>query len=165
MKIYIIRHSETKHNKKRLFQGWTDTELSQKGIYDAKNKAKNFPKDFDVCFSSVLKRTIQTAEILVPYLDVIKDKRLNERKLGVYENTVVTKKKLKSLDYGIPPSGAESIDEINARVKDFIQMLKQNYDGKKVLVVTHAGTVLALMRILNRDDLGLGNLEMKEVDL
>lgn len=165
MKIYIIRHSETKHNKERLFQGWKDTELSKKGINDAKNKAKNFPQDFDVCFSSTLKRAKDTAKILVPYLDIIYDKRIMERKLGEYEGTIVTQDKLRALDLDKPPKDAESVKDIDDRVIDFINTLKSDYKDKKVLVVTHAGTVLSFMRVLHLSYFGLGNLEMKEIEI
>lgn len=68
MKITLIRHAESVYNEKRLLQGQVDCELSKKGLKETKEKSKNFPSDFDICFCSPLKRTKQTAEILIPYL-------------------------------------------------------------------------------------------------
>ena len=93
MKLILIRHAESIYNEKKLLQGQVDCELSEKGLKDTKNRSKNFPTDFDICFCSPLKRTKQTAKILVPYLNVIYDDRLMERGLGDWENTHNTDEK------------------------------------------------------------------------
>ena len=59
MKLVIIRHGESEWNQLNLFTGWTDIDLSDKGIQEAKNAGKilkenNF--EFDICYTSNLKR-------------------------------------------------------------------------------------------------------------
>lgn len=147
MKITLIRHAESTYNEKKLLQGQVDCELSKKGLSATKEKAKNFPSDFDICFCSPLKRTKQTAEILVPYLNVIYDDRLMERGLGDWENTPNTdEKQFLMHNKTVPPNG-ETFEEFDSRILSFLEMIKNNYSDKKMLVVTHGGVMYAIHRI------------------
>lgn len=90
MKLVLIRHGESEWNKLNLFTGWTDVELSEKGEKEAHEggvllKKENF--DFDICYTSYLKRAIHTLNFVLRAMDrewlpVIKDWRLNERHYG-----------------------------------------------------------------------------------
>ena len=80
MEIYVIRHGETIHNKKRKFQGQQNIQLSYSGKRRITLKAKSMPKNFDICFSSPLDRAFQTAKLLVPYCKIVKDSRILERR-------------------------------------------------------------------------------------
>lgn len=90
MKLVIVRHGESEWNKKNLFTGWTDVELSEKGIEEAKNAGKLLKEadfDFDIAYTSYLKRSIYTLNSILTGLDrnwipVIKNWRLNERHYG-----------------------------------------------------------------------------------
>jgi 2,3-bisphosphoglycerate-dependent phosphoglycerate mutase len=92
-KLVLIRHGESEWNKLNLFTGWTDVDLTEKGIEEAKNggkllKAEGFT--FDVAFTSVLKRAIRTLWIVMDEMDlmwipVIRDWRLNERHYGALQ--------------------------------------------------------------------------------
>ena len=88
--LVVIRHGESQWNKKNLFCGWTDVDLTQQGFAEAKQAGKLL-KDaeitFDVCYTSVLKRAIHTAytvldEMDLTWIPVIKDYHLNERHYG-----------------------------------------------------------------------------------
>ena len=57
-----------------------------------------------------------------------------------------------------PPTGAESKTQIDERVKDFLNMLKKEYSDKKILVVTHAGTFLSILRVLNKENMSIRKL-------
>ena len=93
MKLVLIRHGESEWNKANLFTGWTDVELSEKGVAEAKEagrtlKAAGF--DFDVCYTSFLKRAIHTLNYALDEMDrawlpVIKSWRLNERHYGALQ--------------------------------------------------------------------------------
>ncbi|MFA6861067.1 MAG: 2,3-diphosphoglycerate-dependent phosphoglycerate mutase [Bacilli bacterium] len=93
MKLVLIRHGESEWNKLNLFTGWTDVELSEKGLAEAINGGKLLNADgykFDVCYTSVLKRAIHTAWHVLDgvdqdYIPVIKDYRLNERHYGALQ--------------------------------------------------------------------------------
>lgn len=165
MKLTLIRHAESVYNEKRLLQGQVDCTLSEKGVKDTKEKSKNFPTDFDVCFCSTLKRTKQTAKILVPYLNVIYDERLIERGLGDWENTSNTDEKQFLLsNKTIPPNG-EKLEDWNKRISDFLEMIRKNYNNEKILVVTHGGVIYEIHRILGLKVRPIDNLEMVTVEI
>lgn len=103
MKLVIIRHGESEWNQLNLFTGWTDIDLSDKGIQEAKNAGKilkenNF--EFDICYTSYLKRAIHTLNFVLDEMDrnwlpVVKSYKLNERHYGVLQglNKLETAKK------------------------------------------------------------------------
>ena len=90
MKLVLVRHGESEWNRKNLFTGWTDVELSDKGRLEAKTGGaalRDAGFDFDVCYTSYLKRAIHTLDIVLDEMDrswlpVHKDWRLNERHYG-----------------------------------------------------------------------------------
>ena len=66
-KLALLRHGESIWNKENRFTGWTDVDLSEKGIQEAKQAGKVLKKEgysFDVAFTSVLKRAIRTLWIV-----------------------------------------------------------------------------------------------------
>ena len=93
MTLVLIRHGESVWNKENLFTGWTDVELSEKGMSEAKAagqlmKAEGL--DFDVCYTSYLKRAIHTLQIALDEMDrawlpVVKSWKLNERHYGALQ--------------------------------------------------------------------------------
>jgi 2,3-bisphosphoglycerate-dependent phosphoglycerate mutase len=92
-KIVLVRHGESTWNKENRFTGWTDVDLSEKGIGEAKNagrvlKAEGFT--FDLAFTSTLKRAIRTLwlasdEMDLLWVPVIKSYTLNERHYGALQ--------------------------------------------------------------------------------
>ncbi len=93
MKLILIRHGESEWNRLNLFTGWSDVELSDKGMEEAKLAGitlKGAGYDFDVCYTSYLKRAINTLNIVLVEMDrewlpVIKNWRLNERHYGALQ--------------------------------------------------------------------------------
>ena len=93
MKLVLLRHGESEWNKLNLFTGWMDVDLSDKGREEAKAAGQTLMAegyDFDVCFTSYLKRAIHTLNIALDEMDrawlpVIKDWRLNERHYGALQ--------------------------------------------------------------------------------
>ena len=72
MKLVLLRHGESEWNKLNLFTGWTDIDLSEKGREEAKQAGallKNEGYDFDICYTSRLKRAIHTLNIVLDELD------------------------------------------------------------------------------------------------
>jgi 2,3-bisphosphoglycerate-dependent phosphoglycerate mutase len=92
-KLVLIRHGESDWNKLNLFTGWTDVDLTEKGVEEAKNGGKLLKKEgftFDIAYTSVLKRAIRTLWIVMDEMDlmwipVIRDWRLNERHYGALQ--------------------------------------------------------------------------------
>lgn len=93
MKLVLLRHGESEWNKLNLFTGWMDVDLSEKGREEARQAGaalKNAGYDFDVCYTSYLKRAIHTLNIALDEMDrawlpVIKSWRLNERHYGALQ--------------------------------------------------------------------------------
>ncbi len=89
-KVVLLRHGESTWNHENRFTGWTDVDLSEKGLGEAKAAGELLRKEgyvFDVAFTSVLKRALRTCWIVLDQLDqlwipVIKSWRLNERHYG-----------------------------------------------------------------------------------
>jgi 2,3-bisphosphoglycerate-dependent phosphoglycerate mutase len=92
-KIVLLRHGESTWNKENLFTGWTDVDLSEKGVEEARESGRILKEQgytFDVAFTSVLKRAIRTLWIVLDEMDlmwipVIRDWRLNEKHYGVLQ--------------------------------------------------------------------------------
>ncbi len=93
MKLVIIRHGESEWNKLNLFTGWKDVNLSQKGKEEATEAGKLLKEngfDFDVCYTSYLRRAIHTLNYVLDEMDrawlpVIKSWQLNERHYGALQ--------------------------------------------------------------------------------
>jgi len=90
MKLVLLRHGESIWNLENLFTGWTDVDLSETGVAEATKAgelllAEGF--DFDICYTSYLKRAIHTLNLVLEKMDrewlpVIKSWKLNERHYG-----------------------------------------------------------------------------------
>ena len=93
MKLVLIRHGESEWNKLNLFTGWTDVDLREKGHEEAKNAGKLLKAegyDFDICYTSYLKRAIHTLNHVLDEMDrawlpVVKSWKLNERHYGALQ--------------------------------------------------------------------------------
>ena len=98
---------------------------------------------FDIMFTSDLKRAIDSSDIAFPDVEKIRDKRLREcnygdldgehKSLVIYEEHVDNKF----------PNG-ESLKDVEMRMRDFVNYLKENYDGKIIGIVAHRAPQLAL---------------------
>ena len=92
-KVVLLRHGESTWNKENRFTGWTDVDLSEKGLIEAKKAGEVLKTEsytFDIAFTSVLKRAIRTLWITLDELDlmwipVIRNWRLNERHYGALQ--------------------------------------------------------------------------------
>ena len=89
-KLVILRHGESEWNKKGLFTGWTDVDLSDQGEREARLAGKKLKRagfNCDLVYCSLLKRVTRTTNLVLEELDalwlpVIKDWRLNEKHYG-----------------------------------------------------------------------------------
>lgn len=127
-KVVLLRHGESEWNKLNLFTGWTDVDLSEKGTEEAKQAGivlKQEGYQFDIAFTSVLKRAIKTLNFALEGLDlmwipVVKSWRLNERHYGGLQglNKAETaekygndKVKIWRRSYDVPPPALEETDD------------------------------------------------------
>src|SRR6187549_3742920 len=130
-RIVLLRHGESTWNKENRFTGWTDVDLTPKGIEEARAAGrllKSEGYDFDFTFTSMLKRAIRTLNLALEEMDrlwlpVEKDWRLNERHYGALQglNKAETAAKFGEeqvlvwrRSYDIPPPPLEPGDERDA---------------------------------------------------
>lgn len=93
MELVLVRHGESEWNKKNLFTGWSDVDLTEQGIQQAKKAGISLLEQgfkFDICYTSYLKRAIHTLDNILDnmdccYLPVIKAWQLNERHYGALQ--------------------------------------------------------------------------------
>jgi 2,3-bisphosphoglycerate-dependent phosphoglycerate mutase len=91
--LVLLRHGESTWNKENRFTGWTDVDLSPKGVEEASAAGRQMLADgylFDVAYTSVLKRAIRTLWLALDAMDlmwipVYKSWRLNERHYGALQ--------------------------------------------------------------------------------
>ena len=92
-KLVLLRHGESTWNRENRFTGWTDVDLSERGLAEAMEAGRLLRQGgytFDVAYTSVLKRAIRTLWIALDVLDrmwipVVNDWRLNERHYGALQ--------------------------------------------------------------------------------
>ncbi len=130
MKLVLVRHGESEWNRLNLFTGWTDVELSDKGRQEAAEGGRLLLAegyDFDLCYTSYLKRAIHTLNHILQEMDrewlpVIKSWKLNERHYGALQglNKAETAEKYGEeqvlvwrRSFDVPPPELEPGDERN----------------------------------------------------
>ena len=127
-KVVLLRHGESEWNKENRFTGWTDVDLSEKGLAEAKAAGQTLKAEgytFDVAFTSVLKRAIRTLWLTLDGMDLMwipvhRTWRLNERHYGGLQglNKAETaakygeqQVKIWRRSYDVPPPPLEKTDE------------------------------------------------------
>ena len=131
-KLVLLRHGESEWNRLNLFTGWTDVDLSETGRREAAQAGvalKEAGYDFDICYTSYLKRAIHTLNLALEQLDrewlpVEKTWLLNERHYGALQglNKAETAQKygedqvkIWRRSFDIQPPALEESDERNPR--------------------------------------------------
>lgn len=131
-KIVLLRHGESLWNKERKFTGWTDIDLTEKGIEEAKMAGILIKKEgirFDIAYTSLLKRAIRTLNFALEemnqlWIPVFKTWRLNERHYGALQGVSKTEMTEKygekqviewRRSYDVRPPALAKDDERNAR--------------------------------------------------
>lgn len=149
MKIYVIRHGQTRLNKLMLMQGRSDEPLDEVGISQAQEVREKL-KDikFDAVFSSSLIRARKTAMIVsgVSEEELKIDDRIIEFDFGPYEAKPYKHLGARmSMYWALPeiipgPKGVERVKDAVKRVRSFLEELGKN-DYDNVLIVCHGGII------------------------
>ena len=155
-KIWFVRHAQSEYNKKHLFTGWHDPDLTEKGVYAARELKNDLSSvDFDYVFSSPLKRAAETASLIVDGRYEIKyDDRLKERSYGDWSG--LNKSEIKEQvgeklflsarrGWSTKPPNGESLEDVSNRVSSFLEILPLSGN---LLVVSHGNTIRAISVLL-----------------
>ncbi len=162
--LVLVRHGQSQWNLENRFTGWIDVPLTAAGRSDAEkagNQIKSLGISFDVAYTSVLTRAIDTLHIILRLLDqenipIVKDKALNERHYGQLQglNKDETRKKfgeeqvrLWRRSYDVAPPGGESLKDTATRTIPFFEsrILADLKVGKNVLVAAHGNSLRSIV--------------------
>lgn len=179
MRLLLTRHGQTDWNVAGKIQGKTDIELNETGIKQAEEtREKLLGEKIDLIISSPLKRARKTAEIIGRgrNIPILFDKGIEERCFGKFEGKTAEEFDFDEIwNYKINKQyeDAESVGALFERVQGFLRKLKEEYQDKTVLLVTHGGVTVPIratlegipeeMEVLR--GLGIDNCEVKEYEL
>jgi len=169
--LVLVRHGESVWNKKNLFTGWKDVDLTERGIEEAHAAGQDLKArgiTFDIAFTSKLIRAQRTLTIMLEELgqsslETIEEQALNERNYGDLTglNKDDARKKwgeeqvhIWRRSFDTPPPGGESLKDTADRVLPYYrqQILPVVLSGKSVLVAAHGNSLRALIMELDRLD-------------
>lgn len=178
MKIYIVRHGQTKCNKENKYNCRLDEDINEMGIEQAKQVREKVKKlNIDLIICSPMKRTKHTCEIInVNNIPVIYDDRLIERDGGVLTNTILDEYYFKEYYNYYSDNivdGLETLPDLFKRTHSFLDEIKEKYHDKNILIVTHGAVARAMQfyfEELPEDGMllnvsGLRNCEIREYEL
>ena len=170
--VTFMRHAETVYNANKIFAGRIDCELSKKGIQDTLEVPTYQKNDFDVYYCSPLKRSMDTLKLVVKGVKQIKiDDRIIEISVGDWEGkkkNSISEELLRDYRNGTyTPPNAETTEEVDCRVINFVTDLFEKYDkNTKILVVTHNGVMRSIKRnfVQNYENIMSSNLDCITLD-
>lgn len=145
--ILFETHSTTIDNEAKLAAGWFDVALSEMGEQQARDLGKRHAKEhFDIIFCSDLQRSYRTAELAFGgRIPIVQDRRLRECNYGSLNRA--PKHQIEALQeraLTVPFPQGESYKDTSARMKDFLQEILRDHDGKTILIVGHRATQYGL---------------------
>ena len=162
-RLILIRHGQSVWNAENRFTGWTDVELSEKGVGEAK-KAGDLLSEirFGVVHTSGLIRAQRTAEIIMSRntvsgkVPVMRDERLNERHYGDLQglNKAETAERhgaeqvhIWRRSFDVPPPGGESLKMNAERTIPYFEenIVPDLKEGKNVLVSAHGNSLRSIV--------------------
>jgi alpha-ribazole phosphatase/probable phosphoglycerate mutase len=151
--ITYFAHGTTLDNENEISSGWSDVELSELGISQSIELSHQISGGkFDLVFCSDLKRSMDSARLtfekIVP---VIVDQRLRECNFGEFNarpSSIVEPMQVKAIKERFP--GGESYEDVEVRINDFLNFLRELHGGKSVGLVAHRASQFALEVLLNK---------------
>jgi len=154
----LLRHGQTALSVDKRFSGVGDPSLTDIGVAQASAAATRLADSRAVAvISSPLRRARSTAALVADALrlDVVVDERLRETDFGVWEGHTfaeVTAQWPDELaawlaDPGVAPPGGESFVDTTVRVRAALDRLRQEFDGRRIVVVSHVTPIKTLLRL------------------
>lgn len=147
MELILSRHGETLENQQHILQGQLPGTLSPLGIAQAEKLADMLQNEtIDNIVSSDLSRSYNTALAVAKRHGITPHQTplLREMDWGIY-----TGKRLDDVDWNNLPPSVESLEALFQRATDFINYLKKNFPGQRVLAIGHGAFNRAIITYLN----------------
>ncbi|MFN4008828.1 MAG: 2,3-bisphosphoglycerate-dependent phosphoglycerate mutase [Pannonibacter sp.] len=167
--LVLVRHGQSDWNRKNLFTGWKDPDLTELGVSEAKAagvKLRDMKLQFDMAYTSVLTRAQHTlalmlAELGQEDLETVRDQALNERDYGDITGMDKDEARAKFGDeqvhiwrrsFDIPPPGGESLKMTAERVLPYYraEILPRVLEGKRIIVAAHGNSLRSLIMDLEK---------------
>ena len=160
-KLFVFRHAETFDNRRGIFSGWRDSELTSKGLAQAQKVAEQLKRyRIDYAFTSHLKRARKTLEIVLeahPSVSVFADDRLIERCYGLLQGKSKRKIAHENPDwfaqihrgYELAPPNGESLRMVEKRVLSFLEQLREwlGQNPGNVAISCHSNSIRPIRRV------------------
>lgn len=179
--LVLTRHGQSEFNRRNLFTGWRDPDLTERGIAEAEAAGRRLKREgfsFDVAFTSGLVRAQRTCALMLDAMGlagipVMRDRALNERDYGDLAGLDKDEARTRWGDeqvhrwrrsYDVRPPGGESLKDTAARVLPYYiaAILPRVMRGERVLVAAHGNSLRALVMVLDRlDSDAVATLEIK----
>jgi len=137
IELILSRHGETEENKLHIMQGQLPGHLSELGKQQAKALAETLDKEeLDVIVCSDLARSYDTAMAVARQkgLQPVATPLLREMDWGIYTGKVADE-----MDFTTLPESVETIEALYKRAGDFVDFLKKEFPGKRILAIGHGG--------------------------
>ena len=150
LKITYFAHGTTTDNESSLATGWLPGELSELGRRQAAELGQLAAnQNFDAVFCSDLKRAVDSAELgFGDKYKIIFDARLREANYGDFNGKAENFKNNLTEYINKPFPNGESYQDVEKRLRNFLEFLKTNYNNKRMAIVAHQAPQLALDVIL-----------------
>ena len=159
MKLILTRHGETEENKKHIIQGHLPGTLSRGGIEQGRKLAERLKDEkIGAIFSSDLRRAADTAKMIAkfhPGIEVVYTEKLREGDPGSF-----TGQPSREVDWSHRPADAETTEQMQRRIGDFLEEVFKQYPDKAVLFVGHNGINRSLITFIHK----LNHDKLNEVD-
>lgn len=163
--IFLIRHGRTEYNRLGIWQGsGVDSSLDAEGLSQAEKFFEHYrEQEFDLVFHSNLRRSKETVQSFIDHgVEAIETPLIREISWGRFEGhphtteSISTYKKIVDAwsrdQYEFSFPGGESARDLEERLRDFVENLKQ-VKGKKVLVCSHGRAIRGLLCIMQKEPL------------
>jgi len=163
LRLHFIRHGETEWNVENRLQGSLDSPLTRRG----KETVKKLKRQTDcikwrVVYTSPSGRAIETASLLTNLDKVLRDERLKEMNIDIFEGLTWDEVKLMNEQqyyyywhapdkFSIPY--AETFLDVEERVRQFLRDVKETYSCGNVMIVTHGVIIKIAEMIINKQNL------------
>jgi 2,3-bisphosphoglycerate-dependent phosphoglycerate mutase len=163
-RLVLVRHGQSEWNKRNLFTGWKDPDLTDKGLIEARWAGRVLRDQgikFDIAFTSVLRRAQSTLDIILgemrqANIPIFKDAALNERDYGDLSGLNKDEARVRfgeqqvkiwRRSFDVSPPGGESLKQTAERVLPYYydKIWPEIAAGKNVIIVAHGNSLRGLI--------------------